>query len=321
MKAIVCAKYGPPEVLQLADVPKPIPKDNEVLVKVYAAAVTISDCYVRSGKVGLWLWLPMRLYVGFKRPRNPILGFDLAGEVETIGKAVKRFKPGDRIFAFSGKSFGAYAEYNCLPEDGLYCPRDCIMSLKPSNLTYDEAAAVPGRGVLALSFLRKGNIKNGQKVLIYGASGGIGTFAIQLAKYFGAEVTGVCSTTNLEMVKSLGADKVINYTKEDFTKRGEHYDFIFDATPYNKFTRKSLKLQCRKALAANGRYLSVDDGTPKSPTEDLILLKELIEVGKIKPVIDKIYPLEQLAEVHKYVEQGHKKGNVVITVEHNDKSK
>jgi NADPH:quinone reductase-like Zn-dependent oxidoreductase len=308
MKAIVCTKYGPPDVLQLKEVEKPTPKNNEVLIKIFATAVTASDCIVRGFKVAVTFWIPMALAVGFPKPRQPILGMVFAGEVESVGKDVKSFTKGDQVFGWDLAAFGAYAEYKCMPENGM-------LAIKPTNVNYEEAAAVPFGGLLALHFLKKGNIQRGQKVLIYGASGAIGTSAVQLARYFGAEVTGVCSTANLELVKSLGADTVIDYTKEDFTNRGERYDFILNAVG-----KRKAKLQCKKALTPNGKHVTVDDGSPKVHIEGLILLKELVEAGKIKPVIDRRYPLEQMAEAHRYVEQGHKKGNVVITVEHSDKS-
>ncbi len=310
MKAIVCTKYGPPEVLQLTEVEKPAPGKNEVCIKIFATAVTASDCIIRGFKVPIGLWLPMGLALGFTRPRQPILGIVFAGEVESAGSDVKSFKKGDQVFGWDlFPAFGTYAEYKCMPESGM-------LALKPANLNYEEAAAVPYGGLLALHYLKKGNIQSGQKILIYGASGANGTSAVQLARYFGAEVTGVCSTTNLDLVKSLGADTVIDYTKEDFTNRGELYDFIFDAVG----KRKSSKLQFKKALTPNGKFISVDDGSPKPHIEDLILLKELVEAGKLKPVIDRRYPLEQIAEAHRYVDKGHKKGNVVITVEHSDKT-
>ena len=314
MKAIVCTKYGPPEVLQLEEVEKPNPKNNELLIKVFATAVTSSDCIVRGFKLPNWhlMGIMMRLVLGFSKPRNPILGMVLAGEVDSVGKDVKRFKKGDQVFALTVISsikirFGTYAEYTCLPEDGM-------VALKPSNVTYEEAAAIPYGGWLALSYLKKGNIQSGQKVLVYGASGAIGTTAVQLAKYFGAEVTGICSTTNLELVKSLGADTVIDYTKEDFTKRGEFFDLILDAVPFVMANKKILKSQCKKALNPKGKYISIDEGSPRSHVDDLILLKKLVESGKLKPVIDRSYPLEEMAEAHRYVDKGHKKGNVVITV-------
>jgi len=302
MKAIVCTKYGPPEVLQLKEMEKPIPKNNEVLIKIFATAVTASDCIDRGFKVPILFWIPMALAVGYPKPRQPILGMVLAGEVESVGKDVRSFRKGDQVFGFDRFAFGTYAEYKCIPEEG-------ILAIKPTNVNYEEAAAVPYGGLLALSCLRKGNIQGGQKILIYGASGAIGTSAVQLAKYYGAEVTGVCSTTNLELVKSLGANTVIDYTKEDFTNRGELYDFIFNAVG-----KRKAKLQCKKALTPNGKHVTIDDGSPTLQLEDLLLLKELVEAGKIKPVIDRRYPLEQTAEAHRYVDKGHKKGNVVIII-------
>jgi NADPH:quinone reductase-like Zn-dependent oxidoreductase len=305
MKAIVCTKYGPPEVLQLAEVEKPAPKNNEVLIKIFATAVTASDCIVRGFNLPAWkpMGLMMRLVIGFSKPRNPILGMVLAGEVESAGKDVKRYKKGDQVYAFTVRRFGTYAEYMCLPENG-------VMAGKPSNLTYEEAAAIPYGGMIALQFLKKGNIQSGQKVLVYGASGANGTSAVQLARHFGAIVTGVSSTTNLKLVNSLGADRVIDYTKEDFTNELELYDFIFDAVG----KRKSSNFQGKSALTPNGKYISVDDESPKLHVEDLIYLTELVEAGKLKPVIDRIYPLGQMAEAHRYVDKGHKKGNVVIRV-------
>ncbi len=308
MKAIVCTKYGPPEVLQLQEVEKPVPKDQEVLIRIYATTVTTSDCIIRGAQVSLRLWLPIRLAIGFTKPRKPILGMVLAGEVESVGTQVTRFHTGDQVYGFNISRFGAYAEYTCWPENS-------VMAINPSNVSYEEAAAIPYGGMLALHFLRKSQIHSGQKVLIYGASGAVGTSAVQLAKYFGAEVTGVCSTTNVALVKSLGANRVIDYTKEDFTNTEELYDIVFDAVGKRKSSK--LKLQCKIALTPNGKYLSVDDGSPKLHSEDLLFLTELVEAGKIKPVIDRVYPLEQIVEAHKYVDAGHKKGNVVIKVEQN----
>jgi len=317
MKAIICTRYGPPEVLQIREIDKPAPKDSEVLIKVHATTCHIGDVRIRRFDVPFWQIIPFRIFLGILKPRRQVLGMELAGEVEATGKGVKRFKAGDHVFATTGFAFGAYAEYTCLPEDSSNVKKG-LVAMKPGNMTYEEAAAGASTGGLtALNVLRKAKIRNGQNVLIYGASGSVGMYALQLAKYFGAQVTGVCSTSNVEWVKSLGADTVIDYTRADFTDHEETYDVVFDTVD------KLSPAKAKKVLKEKGSYLNVNrhSGSGASiKTKDLIFLKELIEEGRIKTFIDRSFPLEQIVEAHRYVEQGHKKGHVVITIPKNDKT-
>jgi len=309
MKAIKCTKYGSPDVLKISTSKKPIPRNNEVLIKIYAASVTNSDIFIRSSNIPLKFMIPMRLMIGIMKPRNPILGQVFSGEIEFVGSDIKRFKVGDQVYGLTGFSLGAYADFKCMKEiDSL---QGCL-AIKPSNISFEEATSAAYGGLLAFQYMGKGNIKQDQKILIYGASGTSGTIAIQLAKYLGAEVTGVCGSSNIELVKSLGADKVLDYTNQDSINKLEKYDFILDAVGRRRTS--DLKIACEKALTPNGKYVSIDDGALLLESDRLNRIKELIESEKIKPINDKCYSFEQIVEAHKYVEMGHKKGNVAITV-------
>ncbi|MBK7219050.1 MAG: NAD(P)-dependent alcohol dehydrogenase [Candidatus Promineofilum sp.] len=308
MKAIIYDHYGPPEVLRLVELPTPAPRDNEVRVRVRATTVTVGDTRMRRFAVPRGQWLFARLYLGVWRPRRKVLGMELAGDIDAVGQDVTRFKVGDPVFASTFEvNFGGYAEYKCFPEDGL-------VAHKPDNLNYEEAAAAVGAGMTALRCLRQGNIRPGQRVLIYGASGAVGTNAVQLARnHFGAEVTGVCSGANGDLVRSLGAAQVIDYTREDFTRRGEKYDVVFDAVARFPPARAA------QALTETGVYLNVHkhsdaDAGRSTGQEELLALQALIEAGQVRPVIDRCYPLEEIVEAHRYVDKGHKRGNLVVQV-------
>ncbi len=307
MKAIVCTKYGMPDVLQLREVPRPPAKKRDVSVKIHATAVNTSDCFIRSGipTAPLLSRTMLRLVIGIQKPRQPILGLVLSGEIDRIGEAVTRFQKGDRVYGFTGIRFGTYAEYAVLPESG-------IIARIPANVSYEEAAAIPYGALLALSFLRKGNIENRQRVVVYGASGAVGTAAVQLAKYFGARVTAICGPENLGLMCALGADSVLDYTRTSAVETHIDCDFFFDAAGKRKTS--ALKEALRKALAPGAAYICVDDGTPKITVSDLDMLTELLTTAQLTPVIDRCYPLEETASAHQYVEQQHKKGNVIIAV-------
>jgi NADPH:quinone reductase-like Zn-dependent oxidoreductase len=317
MKAVVCTKYGDPDVLQIRNVTKPIPKDNEVLVKIYATAVTATDCVIRGLSIPGGYTFPllqlmrfgMRIAIGFSKPRNPILGLVFSGVVESVGKQIKTFEAGDEVFGFTGNSRGAYADYKSVSAKEIEVGE---VVLKPKNASHDDTVAIVYGGVLAMHFMRTANLQKGHKVLIYGASGAIGTMAIQLAKQCDAEVTAVCSTKNFDLVVSLGADKIIDYTKEYSTNQLEQYDFILDAVGKNKTS--NFKDACKKSLTANGNYVSVDDGLLKIQPDYLHRLSAMFESGHIEGIIDKQYPLEDIVIAHEYVDKGHKKGNVIINV-------
>jgi NADPH:quinone reductase-like Zn-dependent oxidoreductase len=305
MKAAVCTRYGPPEVLQVEELATPVPRKDEVRIRIFATAVTSSDCYVRGLNLSPAYRLMARLALGWNAPRQPVLGMVLSGVVDSVGPDAKSFEVGQPVFGFNQRRFGTYAQYACWPEDSL-------LATRPATLTDDEAAAIPYGGLLAIHFLRKAGVRAGQSVLVFGASGAVGTSAVQLARHLGAEVTGVCSTANVDLVASLGATTVIDYTREDFTDQAMRYELIFDAVGKRK-SAAALR-RCRQVLTPGGACVSVDDGRPKLRREDLVLLGELATKGEIRPVIDRTYALEDIADAHRYVDHGHKRGNVVVAV-------
>lgn len=309
MKAVICTGYGPPEVLCIQQYEKPIPKKDEILIKVYATSVTNSDIFIRSSNIPLAFMIPMRFMIGIRKPRNPIIGEVFSGEVEYAGSGIERFRVGDQVYGLTGVSLGAYADYKCMKE--IDSQQGCV-ALKPTNISFEEATAAAYGGLLAFQSLEKGNIEHGQRVLVYGASGTSGTIAVQYAKHLGAIVTGVCGPSNIELVRSLGADKVLDYTKDESVESLEEYDLVMDAV--GKRRTSALKEACRSALAMKGRYVSIDDGALLLQSDRLTKITELIEMGVIKPINDRVYRFEQIVDAHKYVEMGHKRGNVAVTV-------
>ena len=309
MKAIVCTKYGSPDVLQLSENQKPVPKDDEVLIRIHASAVTASDTFIRGFKIPLQFRIPMRIMMGITKPRKPVIGLVLAGEIESAGKKIRRFKPGDQVYGLTGFGLGAYAEYKCMKETD---SKQGCLALKPASLSYEEATAAAYGGLLAFQFMEKGNIQRGQNVLIYGASGTTGTIAIQYARYLGAKITAVCSTSNMELVISLGADTVLDYTKVDKFIPCAQYDFMLDAVGKNKTSK--LKEVCKKSLAADGKFVTIDDEALLLDSNRLNRIREVAEAGSLKPYIDRIYKMEDIAEAHRYVEKGHKRGGVVVEI-------
>lgn len=309
MKAVVCSGYGAPEVLKFKEVVKPVPKDDEVCIKIHATAVTASDIFIRSSDIPLRFKIPMRLFIGIRKPRKSIIGLVFSGEVESVGSSIFRFKPGDQVYGLTGFSLGTYAEYKCMKESD---SKQGCLAVKPENITHEEATMAAYGGLLAFQYLERGNIEKGQKVLVYGASGTSGTLAIQIAKHLGAEVTAVCSTFNMELVKELGADNVIDYTKQDSLPEGVKFDFILDSV--GKIKKSKLKEDCKRALNPDGKYVSIDNGVLKLDTQRLNKIRDYIESGYMKPVLDRIYSFDNIVEAHRYVQIGHKKGGVAVKV-------